>query len=932
MSQTPQTPDYKSTIRLPQTDFPMKANLPTKEPELLKFWQNHSIYEKWMKKNSSRPKFVLADGPPYANASIHLGTTLNKILKDMVLKYKSMAGFSAVFIPGWDCHGLPIEQAVLKGLGDKAKSLSPQEIRSLCRKEAAKWVEHQMGQFQRLGVMAAWDRRYLTMDPSFEAAEVRAFAKAYETGSIYRGTKPVYWNWALQTALADAEVEYHPHKSPAIFVRFAITDQVTRRRWPQLKSDQAVDAVIWTTTPWTLPANLGIAFHPDEMYGLYQVTEAPPGQSHDSWLLLATKLESHFSKTTGFGLRLMGESFSGRSLEGGLANHPFLPRTSQFLLGTHVTTDAGTGAVHTAPGHGMDDYKLGLQYGLEILSPVQADGTFSDAVPEWKGIQVFKANPLIIEKLNSLGRLLMSETIEHSYPHCGRTKVPLIFRATPQWFLGMDLGNQVRSRALQALEDIRFIPEWGRARLQAMMENRPDWCLSRQRTWGVPIPVFYCKRTGESLADPSVMRKVADAMETEGLEAYYNHPPEKFTGGIEAKGDFGAEGFVRGSDTFDVWFDSGIVHSAVQRLRPELGFPADVYLEGSDQHRGWFNTSLLTAIVNDGTPPFRTLLTHGFVVDSSGFKMSKSKGNVIDPVEFASKNGIEILRLWCAYEDYGQDMSCGNSEIERVTETYRRLRNTMRFLLGSLKDFDFKKDSIALDQMTEIDRWALARWAETLQRITTAYDDFSFYNIYHLINNFVTVDLSAVYLDVLKDRLYTGKATGLPRRSSQTALYLITEQLIRSIAPILSFLAEEAYQHFPGKEMESVFLTEFPKAKSEWMNSALIERWSWILSVRSEVQKGLEDLRAQKTIGASLEAKVLLQSNGEEWKRWQSASSEWREVLIVSAVEMKEGIRKISVAKASGEKCVRCWVLSEHIAHSGSAFPGVCPKCVEALS
>lgn len=913
-------PDYKSTIRLPQTEFPMKGNLPVREPETIRKWKEQDIYRKMVERNRSKGAFVLPDGPPYANGGIHIGHALNKILKDIIIKYKNMRGFQAPFIPGWDCHGLPIEHAVTKPMGPKAKEKTDQEIRSLCRAEAQKWIDVQRDQFKRLGVLADWDNPYITMSAEYEAEEVREFARAFEKGVVYQGTKPVYWNWTIQTALADAEVEYHTHKSPSIFVKFPVTDPPTLKK---MGANGPASMVIWTTTPWTLPANLGISLNPEFEYGIY---DSPAGA-----LVIAKGLKENVEKETGLSLAERS-TFKGEVLDRGVARHPFYDRDSLIMMGDHVSLETGSGCVHTAPGHGADDYKVGLRYGLKVLSPVGPDGTYTDEVPEYKGVNIFKANPLIVERLREDGKLLSFKEFEHSYPHCWRTKTPLIFRATPQWFLGLDLpDSEIRAKTLKALDEIRFFPAWGEARLRSMMEGRPDWCLSRQRIWGVPIPIFYCKKTGRPLAEIKVMMKVADVMEKEGgIDAFFKHPPEFFIGPFTPDGDFGSEGFVHGKDILDVWFDSGVCHAAVQRRRDGMRVPADIYLEGSDQHRGWFNTSLLSSMATNEAPPYRALLTHGFVNDSQGLKMSKSKGNSVDPSEVSSVSGAEILRLWAIYEDYGQDLTCGPDLLSRVTETYRRIRNTMRFLLGATFDFDPAKDSVPYAQMTEIDRWALGRLADLIDKVTAAYDEYSFYKVYHLINNFFTVDLSATYLDVLKDRLYTWKADGLPRRSSQTAIHLMTEALTGMMAPVLSFLAEEVHGYRKNATAESVFLTDFPKARAEWRDEALARRFETLLEVRGHVQKQLEDLRTRKVIGASLEASVKITSDGETAAALEGFAG-LREFLIVSEVNLDKGSFHVHAQKADGEKCVRCWTYSTRLGQD-PRFPGVCPKCAEALS
>lgn len=924
------TPDYKSTIRLPQTDFPMKGDLPIKEPKIIENWEQKKIYQQMLAKNAGKKKFVFTDGPPYANGAIHLGHALNKNLKDIIVKYKNMRGFDAAFIPGWDCHGLPIEHKVLKDLQAKKITKTDQEILQLCREEATKWVDVQRNDFRRLGILADWQNPYLTMHPSYEAEEVREFARAYKNGVMYRGVKPVYWNWVLKTALADAEIEYHNHKSPSVYVKFPIVDKETLKKLEN--PTKPTSMVIWTTTPWTLPANTGIALHPSLEYALYDT-----GTEN---LIVAKGLKESVEKETGLTLT-EGFSFRGQLLERAKAHHPWIDRDSLIVLGLHVSLDAGTGAVHTAPGHGADDFKVGLQYGLPILNPVDDSGAYTEEVPEYLGINIFKANPLIVERLRESGHLLAHKDIEHSYPHCWRSKVPLIFRTTPQWFIGMDLeDSQIRAKSLKAMDDIKFVPQWGEARFRAMIENRPDWCVSRQRLWGVPIPVFVCNATNDTLADFDVMMKVADVIENEGgISAFTKNDPSVFiteaavtkTRADLGKPEFGTQGFKHGRDILDVWFDSGVCHTAVQKKRG-YGVVADLYLEGSDQHRGWFNTSLLSSMCTNGVAPFRALLTHGMTLDSQGRKQSKSLGNTIEPQEVSSKSGAEIIRLWTSYADYGKDMSCGKAELERVTETYRRIRNSMRYLLGATSDFNPATDMVPYDKLTWVDKWALSRLAQLHKDVTEAYDNYEFYKIYQALNLFFTVDLSATYMDVLKDRLYTWKADGLPRRGSQTVLHYMADYLIRMMAPILSFLAEESYGYLKtDKRVESVFLLDYPEVPAAWFNADLTTKFEDYLRVRGDVQKVLEGLRADKVIGASLEAQVVIYAEGELRERLDEYK-DLREFLIVSKVELKNGPYKIEAAKAPGEKCVRCWVYSTEITPATHAHPGICPKCVEALT
>lgn len=898
----------------------MKGNLPLKEPEIIRGWDEKQIYRKMVDRNRGKTKFVLPDGPPYANGSIHIGHALNKTLKDIIIKYKNMRGLQAAFIPGWDCHGLPIEHKVMKDLTEKKVTKTDHEILELCRQEARTWVEHQREQFRRLGVLADWENPYLTMSHDYEAEEIREFAKAFGRGLIYRGEKPVYWNWTLKTALADAEVEYHDHKSPSIYVKFNVTDAATLAKLGN--PAKPVSFVIWTTTPWTLPANLGIAVHPDFDYGLFD--------TGSDFIIVAKSLKDFVEKETGLGLKET-KTLKGTDLERMKARHPWIDRDSLVILGDHVTQETGTGAVHTAPGHGADDFRVGQKYNLGVLNPVNDAGQYTDQVPEYMGMNIFKANPVIVERLQQSGHLLAVKQITHSYPHCWRSKTPLIFRTTPQWFLGLDLEkSEMRKKILKDLDGVQFVPEWGEARFRAMMENRPDWCLSRQRIWGVPIPILYCKATGEPLADVTVMKRIADVVEKQGIEGYWNTPADQLAGTGFASGKFGSEGFRHGKDILDVWYDSGVCHAAVLKKRPELGFPADIYLEGSDQHRGWFNTSMISSVATNEKPPFKALLTHGFVNDSQGRKMSKSLGNVIDPNEVSSKSGSEIVRLWASSVDYGTDVGCGNEDLNRVTESYRRFRNTMRFLLGAVSDFDPSKDRVAVKDMTDVDRWALNELAELIEKVTDAYDKYEFYKAYHALNTFFTVTLSATYLDILKDRLYTWKPDGRPRRASQTVLFDITDALLRMMAPITSFLSEESYGYFKGKDADSIFLKEWPTVQAGWKDPALKTRFDDLLAVRSEVQKVLEGLRNQKEIGANLESHVEITAGGDRLAALKSFQG-LREFLIVSTVELKSGEFRVVARKADGEKCVRCWTYSTTIG-SDSRFPGVCPKCTEALS
>lgn len=915
-----ETTDYKNTLNLPKTEFPMKGNLSQQDPEVIRSWMQNNIHKKMVAKGT-KGTFALPDGPPYANGNLHIGHALNKILKDIVIKYKNMSGYSAPFIPGWDCHGLPIELSVTKNLHEKhvdRSKISEKELRDLCRKEANKWVEIQKNQFIRFGVLGDWDNPYLTLQPEYEAEEIRVLSRILKTGAFYYGEKPVFWCWALQTALAEAEVEYKNHVSPTIYLKFFFNEDSVKKL--KLPKDAAI--VIWTTTPWTIPANLGVSVHPEFNYGVYS--------SEKGTLIIAKELEEHFIRNTGINLTLQ-KTIIGKDFDRMVAIHPMYNRDSLLMLGEHVTLEAGTGAVHTAPGHGVDDYNIGLKYGLPVLSPVDVAGKYTDEVPEYKGVQVFEANPMIQKRLKESGHLIHEGKVEHSYPHCWRSKTPLIFRATPQWFLKMDQNpDPIRKKALAAIKKVKWLPDWGENRITSMIENRPDWCVSRQRIWGVPIPVFYCESCNTPLASSDVMNKVADKMDTHnGVEAYHDFPAEEFTTGKKCS-KCSKTKFVKGKDILDVWFDSGVCFSAVQKKRKGLTQPADLYLEGSDQHRGWFHTSLLASVASDGVAPYKTVLTHGFVMFAKGQKMSKSAGNVVDPQDVIKEYGTDILRMWAAHEDYAQDLTCSPESFKRLTETYRRWRNTIRFLLGNLNGFDPQKNIVKFSELQELDKWALANLNSVLEQIITAYDRYEFYKIYHLINNYVTVDLSSFYFDILKDRLYVSKSTGVERRSAQTCLYYILTHLNAFMAPICSFLAEESYRYLANKQHESIFLTNMPEKHAEWSNPMLLDKFSSFSKIRDEVLKVLETLRQNKTIGSSLEAKVVIEADGKDWDLLNSMVN-LTDLLIVSQVELKRGAFKISAQKADGEKCIRCWHYEMKTNHDPK-FPGICPRCIEAVS
>ena len=863
----------------------------------------------------------MPDGPPYANGFIHVGTALNKILKDMVIKYRNMAGYHAAFVPGWDCHGLPIELNVTKKLGAKRKEMSDAAIRQLCRDEAKGWVEKQKGQFQRLGVLADWENPWLTLHPEYEADEVRVLAKILDNGIFVRGEKPVYWCPALQTALAAAEVEYRDHKSLSIYVKFAL-----KNVFAGLPAGQRVSFLIWTTTPWTLPANYGVAVNASLNYGFYN--------TGSEIVILAEELKETVEKETGLQLTLLLTK-KGAEFDRMLADHPFMKRDSLVMLGDHVTLEAGSGVVHTAPGHGLEDYVVGMKYGLPVHSPVDGAGRYTADVPDYQGQTIWEANPKIVEQLRDIGALVAVKEITHSYPHNPRSKTPLIFRATPQWFIRMDDEKYpLRNMCLSAAEkDVQYFPKWGAQRLQAMLANSPDWCVSRQRIWGVPVPVYYCEKCQTPLADSQVMNRLADKMESTGLglEAYHVHAPEEFTSGKACSACQHTK-FTIGRDILDVWFDSGVCHTSVQMRNADMGMPADIYLEGSDQHRGWFQTSLVSSMAAYGQSPFKALITHNFVNDAQGYKMSKSLGNTVDPEDIIKESGAEILRLWASHEDYGQDLTISKEMISRLSDTYRRFRNTIRFMLGNLSDFEPTKDALSPSELTPVDRWALNELHGLVEKCTAAYDAFEFYKVYHALNNFFAHQLSATYLDILKDRLYTAKADGPKRRAAQTVIFEILRTLSGLMAPIASFLAEETYSYLPGPRAESIFLTDFPKARPEWKDAALETEFAALLEVRSAASKVLEDLRRQKQIGASLDAKLHVTAPKAMRASLDKYQAGLREFFIVSQIRLSDGPElKIEAAKADGEKCERCWNYDQ-LTHEKNFNANYCPKCIEALA
>ncbi len=927
--------DYKKTLNLPSTNFPMKASLAKREPEQLKSWNETRLYDQIRDGSKGKELFVLHDGPPYANGYIHIGTALNKILKDIIVRSKQMAGFDAVYVPGWDCHGLPIEHNVDKELGEKKKSLSMAQFRRLCRAYAERFIDIQREEFKRLGVMGVWDDPYLTMNYAYEATIARECGKFARDGSLFRSKKPIYWCFTCQTALAEAEIEYQDDFTPSIYVKFAMQDDLSGDV-PAL-AGKDVYVVIWTTTPWTIPANLAIALHPDFAY----VAVSTGG---NEVFILARELVETCMQTFGIEEFEIIADIDPKILEKKRCTHPLYPRDSLIILGAHVTLEAGTGCVHTAPGHGREDHEVGLLYGLEVYSPVDNQGRFTDDVEYFKGQFVFDANKNINAKLKEAGALVHESVFEHSYPHCWRCKKPVIFRATPQWFISME-KTDLRKKSLAAIDKVQWIPHWGRDRIYGMIENRPDWCVSRQRAWGVPITVFYCEACETPLLDEQIMNRVYQMFEEHGADVWFEKDIAELLPGEAACQACGSQRFVKETDILDVWFDSGVSHAAVLEQRPYLRWPADLYLEGSDQHRGWFHSALLTAVGTRGRAPYEAVLTHGFVVDAEGRKMSKSVGNVISPSEVIEKYGAEILRLWVSASDYREDIRISDNILKQLTDAYRRIRNTSRFMLGNLYDFDPDRDGVAYELMPEIDRFVLHKLQRLVIKARQAYEAYEFHVIYHALYNFCTLDLSAFYLDILKDRLYTSPPQSVERKSAQSVLHMLLDAMARVMAPILPFTADEIWQYMPvRKDKEAnIHLALLPEVNDAFVDDGLAERWEFMLRVRGEATRALEEARAQKLIGHPLDAAVTISVKADTYELLEPFAADLRSLLIVSEASLVkdaapegafvskdiEGLR-IGVAPAPGEKCERCWVHDTTVgAHSEHAT--ICQRCREAL-
>ena len=929
-------PDWKDTLNLPRTDFPMKANLQTAEPEALARWAEMGLYDRIRESRAGRPKFVLHDGPPYANGQIHLGTALNKILKDFVVKARTMAGFDSPYVPGYDCHGLPIELKVDRELGPKKREMSTADFRRACRAYAERFIGVMTDEFQRLGIFGDWDHPYLTMNFKYQASIVRALGKFVEQGLVYKGKKPVHWCIHCRTALAEAEVEYEQHSSPSIYVEFPLAPgagEELAERVPELRG-RDVSVLIWTTTPWTIPSNLAIAFHPEFDYAAYDVD----GRT----IIVAEPLAPAVASVAGRTFDAPLARMKGEQLERIRFQHPLYPRESLGVLGDYVTLEAGTGAVHTAPGHGTDDFNTGVRYGLEIYAPVGPGGHFLETVELFGGQRVFDANPKIQEALKERGKLWHGESIQHSYPHCWRCHNPVIFLATSQWFIRMDGepvigGKTLRQAALDAVDaDVKWIPAWGHDRIFNMLSNRPDWCISRQRVWGVPIPAVDCTKCGEAVLTAALVERSASVFDQYGTDAWYERPTEEFIPAGLACPACGGTSFERERDILDVWFDSGSSHEAVLPFRKELTWPADIYLEGSDQHRGWFQSSLLIGLGTRGRPPFHEVLTHGFLIDVDGRKMSKSIGNVIAPQEVIKESGAESLRLWVASSDFREELRVGKQILQRIVEAYRKIRNTCRYLLANVYDFDPASQQVPLARMQEVDRYALARYAEVARDVIKGYEAYDFPGIFQRLNQLTTVDLSAFYADVSKDRLYTFPADSAERRSAQTAMFIIADGLARLLAPILPVTTEEMWKHLPGTREASVHMAEFPKLADieKMMNPDLVRRWARLIEIRDEVNRALEVARQEKTIGNSLGARVRLRARGAAAALLQSVRDDLAMLFIVSQLDFEaadgDGPEvEVQVTRAEGEKCARCWRIVPSISQEADTM-GLCDRCITA--
>ena len=928
--------DYKSTLNLPKTDFPMQAGLPKREPEMLQAWRENKVYENVMKKNAGRPVYVLHDGPPYANGDIHLGTALNKVLKDIIVRYRNMTGFQAPYVPGWDTHGLPTELKARKKAGvENSTTISDVELRRICREFALKYLDGQREEFKRLGGIGDWDHPYVTLTPDFEAKQIEVFADMAEKGLIYKGLKPVYWCPSCETALAEAEIEYAEDPCDSIYVKFRVTDD--KGLFTAKGADLAKTYfVIWTTTTWTLPANVAICLGPEFEYSLVKCG--------GEWFVVASALYEEAMREAGKTDYEVVATFKGSELELMKTAHPFLDRTSLVILGDHVTLDSGTGCVHTAPGHGIEDYDVCHNHypDLPIVVPVDSHGRMTaEAGSLFAGQTTAQANKTILRHLEDIGALFAVKHIIHQYPHCWRCKKPVLFRATEQWFCSVEA---IKDKAVEEINKVEWVPEWGRDRITSMVRERNDWCISRQRRWGVPIPIFYCKECGEPLISREAMMAVSRLFAKEGSDAWYEKTAEQILPAGTKCPKCGGTAFTQERDIMDVWFDSGCSHAAVADQRPELHWPADMYLEGADQYRGWFQSSLLTSVAWRGKAPYHTVVTHGWVVDGEGRKMSKSIGNGIDPSEIVQKYGADILRLWVASADYHADIRISEKILKQLSDAYRKIRNTARFILGNLNDFDPDADLVPADRLEQIDRWALHRFNGLIEQVNKGYATYAFHEAYHAIHNFCVVDMSNFYLDVLKDRLYVETPGSATRRAAQTVMYLILDGMARLVSPILAFTSDEIWQamkHRKGEDARDVLYNDMPKPVAVDADAVFVEKWDKLHLLRNDVKKALEIARTAKTIGSSLDARVVLHCEGGLYDFAASVKAVLPAVLIVSHVDIENGGKgdfegedlpglSVSVFHADGEKCARCWSYSDTVG-GDPEHPDVCGRCAAVL-
>lgn len=916
--------DYGKTVNLPKTKFPMRGNLPNKEPEMQKWWDDIDIYAQVQARQQGKPKFVLHDGPPYANGDIHIGHALNKIIKDMIVRFKTMQGYDAPYVPGWDTHGLPIEHAVVKKGKIDRKRVPVNEFRAKCAEYAQKYIDKQREQFKRLGVRGDWKNPYITLKPAFEAAQIRVFGDMAKKGFIYRGKKSVYWSPSSETALAEAEIEYYDKRSPSLYVKFPVADG------NGVVPEANAFVLIWTTTPWTIPANLAVALKEDFTYALVKVGE--------EYLLLAEALVDDVMKEADIASYDIVKTWKGSELDGVVCRHPFYDRMSPLVFGDHVTLDAGTGCVHTAPGHGEEDFELGIKYDLGVLCPVDERGVFTEEAPGFTGLFYDKANKVVTEKLDEGGHLLKLSFITHQYPHDWRSKQPVIYRATEQWFASID---GFREAMLEQIKAVKWHPKWGEVRLHNMVADRGDWCISRQRVWGVPLPIFYCKKCGHELITDETIDQIANLFAAEGSDAWYDKTEAELLPHGATCTACGHDEFRKETDTMDVWFDSGSSHVAVLRQREELKWPADMYLEGSDQYRGWFNSSLSTAVAAFGQAPYEQVLSHGFTLDGEGRKMSKSLGNTVAPQNITKQLGADILRLWVSSVDYTADVRISDSILKQIAEVYRKIRNTMRFLLGNLADFDPKRDVVAHGEMEELERYVLSKLQQLVKRVNAAYDSYEFHAVYHHVHNFCAVFLSQFYFDIRKDRLYTEYSEAKSRRATQTVLYELLNALVRLIAPILAHTADEVWRYVPGADVVSVQLTDMPQPDEQLTDAALEQKWDRLTAVRDDVLKALEEARKAKLIGNSLGAAVELFPEVETYELLKGVDR-LDQFLIVSAVTLHEpganpsaealaydGLH-VKVAQAEGEKCERCWVISPEVGKD-AAYLDLCHRCATTV-